>query len=135
MVPVGLCRKAWRKKHRRQLLKKGLLIPNANSVSEISNTHWINIDGREFLLHSSGDERFLMKSMDADEELMKLENKMWEKFYRTGLWRNLSQRINLVFRPTLETITGDFSAFGAFCSNEQVSSLNIIPNWKWFILR
>ncbi|KAI3748322.1 hypothetical protein L6452_11318 [Arctium lappa] len=93
-VPAGLCRKALRKKRRRRLLKKGLLIPNASSVNDISSTHRISIDGREFLLHSAGGERFLMQSMDADEELMELENEMWEKFYGTGFWRSLSQRIN-----------------------------------------
>lgn len=93
-VPAGLCRKALRKKRRRRLLKKGLLIPSASSVNDISSTHRISIDGREFLLHSAGGEGFLMQSMDADEELMELENEMWEKFYGTGFWRSLSQRIN-----------------------------------------
>ena len=35
-----------------------------------------------------------IKKMDVDEEFVELENEMWEKFYGTGFWRSLSQRIN-----------------------------------------
>ncbi|KAI3520425.1 hypothetical protein L2E82_32935 [Cichorium intybus] len=96
-VPAGLCRKALRKKRRRRLLKKGLLIKSTRGVGDISSTHGISIDGTEFSLHpeaAAAAERLVVKSMDADEDLMELENEMWETFYGTGFWRSLSQRID-----------------------------------------
>ncbi|KAL8193288.1 hypothetical protein R6Q57_026869 [Mikania cordata] len=82
-VPAGLYRKAVRKKRHQRLLKKGLKIQN----DDITGTgHRSSIDG--------AGERFVMKSMESDEEFIKLENEMWEKFYGTGFFRSLSQRVN-----------------------------------------
>lgn len=100
-VPAGLCRKALRKKRRRRLLKKGMLIPastrggGGGGVSEMNGGHRISIDGTEFSLHPAvaavAAERFMMNS---DEDFIELEKEMWEKFYGTGFWRSLSQRID-----------------------------------------
>ncbi|KAL7612449.1 uncharacterized protein LOC111899805 [Lactuca sativa] len=87
-VPAGLCRKALRKKRRRRLKKKGVLIQTSHGVDGIS------IDGTEFSLHTAAADRLVVKSMDSDEDLIELENEMWETFYGTGFWRSLSQRID-----------------------------------------
>ncbi|KAD7479760.1 hypothetical protein E3N88_02896 [Mikania micrantha] len=64
-VPAGLYRKAVRKKRHRRLLKKGLKIQN----DDITGTgHRSSIDG--------AGERFVMKSMESDEEFIKLENEI-----------------------------------------------------------
>ncbi|KAI3799439.1 hypothetical protein L1987_34737 [Smallanthus sonchifolius] len=86
-VPAGLYRKALKKKRRRRLLKKGLVIQNGRGRGDINSTaHRISIDGAS--------ERFVTKSIDADDEFFELENEMWEKFYGTGFFRSLSQRVN-----------------------------------------
>ncbi|KAI3705411.1 hypothetical protein L1987_75648 [Smallanthus sonchifolius] len=92
-VPAGLCRKALRKKRRRRLLKKGLLTQNAGDVGDVNRSACrISIDRSEFSIHPA--ERFTVKSLAADEEFVELENEMWEKFYGTGFWRSLSQRVD-----------------------------------------
>ncbi|GKC96702.1 hypothetical protein Tco_1162144 [Tanacetum coccineum] len=79
-VPAGLCRKALRRKRRRRMMKKGLVIGVSSASSDC------DADVTE--------ERFVVNKMDVDEEFVELENEMWEKFYGTGFWRSLSQRIN-----------------------------------------
>lgn len=84
-VPAGLCRKALRRKRRRRMMKKGLVIGRGGGeVSSASS----DCDA------DMAEERFVVKKMDVDEEFVELENEMWEKFYGTGFWRSLSQRIN-----------------------------------------
>nr|GEX49923.1 hypothetical protein CTI12_AA409240 [Tanacetum cinerariifolium] len=79
-VPAGLCRKALRRKRRRRMMKQGLVIGVSSASSDC------DADVTE--------ERFVVNKMDVDEEFVELENEMWEKFYGTGFWRSLSQRIN-----------------------------------------
>ncbi|KAK1409868.1 hypothetical protein QVD17_36397 [Tagetes erecta] len=87
-VPAVLYKKALNKKRRRRLLKKGLLIQNNGGVVN-SSGHRISGDG-------DGDsDGFVTKSIDSDEDFVELENEMWDKFYGTGFFRSLSQRINL----------------------------------------
>ncbi|KAJ0550859.1 hypothetical protein HanHA300_Chr07g0250651 [Helianthus annuus] len=87
-VPAGLCRKALKRKRRRRLLKNGLLVQNSGDVSDGNkSSHRISIDAAEFV------ELFKVKPV-VDDEFVELENEMWEKFYGTGFWRSLSQRVN-----------------------------------------
>nr|XP_043634914.1 uncharacterized protein LOC122606010 [Erigeron canadensis] len=88
-VPAGLCRKALRKNKRRMLMKKGLLIHSPRGgVGDVSGGGY-RIDAATTAVVSG--ERFVMNSGD---EFIELENEMWEKFYGTGFWRSLSQRID-----------------------------------------
>lgn len=94
-VPAGLCRRALRKKRRKQLIKKGLLPPIAERCR-------CGCDDTELQIHPAtgfhdcGD---LLKSDEEsssddeeEEEMLKLEKEMWETFYGTGFWRSPSQR-------------------------------------------
>ncbi|CAI0406443.1 unnamed protein product [Linum tenue] len=96
-VPVGLCRKALRRKRRQHLMKKGLLLPRARRCQcGCDNTevqiHPIHGDPQSFDLQMM----MGMHMEDFDdaggEEMMKLEKEMWETFYDTGFWRSPSQR-------------------------------------------
>lgn len=83
-VPAGLYKKALNKKRRRRLLKKGLVIQNGGNVVDIEG---VSVEG--------DGEGFVRKSVDCDGEFVELENEMWDKFYGTGFFRSLSQRVNL----------------------------------------
>ncbi|XP_071708203.1 uncharacterized protein [Rutidosis leptorrhynchoides] len=89
-VPTGLYRKALQKKRRRRMMKKGLLIQSTRGVDDVSggSSRRISIDGTEIALHPATVDRF------SDEEFIELENEMWNKFYGTGFWRSLSQRVD-----------------------------------------
>ncbi|CAL1372267.1 unnamed protein product [Linum trigynum] len=110
-VPVGLCRKALRRKRRQHLMKKGLLLPRARRCQcGCDNTevqiHPIHGDPQSFDLQmmmgmhledfddaDDGDVlRKLRSGGGGGEEMMKLEKEMWETFYDTGFWRSPSQR-------------------------------------------
>ncbi|CAN0847713.1 hypothetical protein LINGRAHAP2_LOCUS5125 [Linum grandiflorum] len=96
-VPVGLCRKALRRKRREHLMKKGLLLPRSRRCQ-------CGCDDTELQIHPiHGDaQSFDMKMMmgmhldfddeEAGEEMVKLEKEMWETFYGTGFWRSPSQK-------------------------------------------
>lgn len=89
-VPAGLYRKALRKKRRRRMMKKGVLTRGVGDVSG-GVGRLVSIEATEYPLHPAAlvaAERF------SDEEFMELENEMWDKFYGTGFWRSLSQRID-----------------------------------------
>lgn len=109
-VPAGLYRKALRKKRRRKLLKKGLLVEVRDTdgdVDESSNDR-SSCDGAELLIYQAigcnaeelligspvAEERFVMKPMEVDNDVIELENEMWDKFYGTGFWRSASQRVD-----------------------------------------
>ncbi|MFS8011935.1 hypothetical protein Hanom_Chr14g01314841 [Helianthus anomalus] len=85
-LPAGLYRKAVKRKRRRRLLKKGLLIHRPNGE--------INAAGHRVAVVDGGGERFVTKSVESDEDFIEFENEMWEKFYGTGFFRSLSQRVN-----------------------------------------
>ncbi|XP_023767970.1 uncharacterized protein LOC111916539 [Lactuca sativa] len=100
-VPAGLFRKALRKKRRRRLLKKGLLVQgvdvdgdrSSSDAGELLIHHSISYNVTELLIDSP-EERFMMKPMVFDSEVIELENEMWDKFYGTGFWRSISQRVD-----------------------------------------
>ncbi|XP_076897425.1 uncharacterized protein LOC143550704 [Bidens hawaiensis] len=83
-VPAGLYRKAVNKKRRRQLIKKGMLIETGQGGVGAANG----------VVHDATAERFMTKSMESDDDFIELENEMWDKFYGTGFFRSLSQRVN-----------------------------------------
>ncbi|CAN1144235.1 hypothetical protein LINPERPRIM_LOCUS26902 [Linum perenne] len=99
-VPVGLCRKALRRKRRQHLMKKGVLIPRRQCQC--------GCDDAEFQIHPihggrshSFDVNMMRDVFDDDEdvegkqgeeEMMRLEKEMWDTFYETGFWRSPSQR-------------------------------------------
>ncbi|KAJ0657366.1 hypothetical protein Hdeb2414_s0023g00634361 [Helianthus debilis subsp. tardiflorus] len=83
-LPAGLYRKAVKRKRRRRLLKKGLLIQRPNGEINAAGHRVAVVDG----------ERFVTKSVESDEDFIEFENEMWEKFYGTGFFRSLSQRVN-----------------------------------------
>ncbi|KAF5770273.1 hypothetical protein HanRHA438_Chr14g0668541 [Helianthus annuus] len=85
-LPAGLYRKAVKRKRRRRLLKKGLLIQRPNGEIIAAGHRVTVVDG--------GGERFVTKSVESDEDFIEFENEMWEKFYGTGFFRSLSQRVN-----------------------------------------
>ncbi|KAD5961583.1 hypothetical protein R6Q59_014753 [Mikania micrantha] len=92
-VPAGLFRKVLKKKRKRRLLKKGLLIQSAGDGGDANRIgHRISFDRTEFSIWPT--EWLTVKSMAGDEEFIELENEMWEKFYGTGFWRSLSQRVD-----------------------------------------
>ncbi|KAK1421094.1 hypothetical protein QVD17_23190 [Tagetes erecta] len=92
-VPAGLCRKALKKNRRRRLLKKRLLVQSAGDGDDVNGIgQRISIEGTEFSLRPA--EWFTVKSIAGDDEFIELENEMWEKFYGTGFWRSLSQRVD-----------------------------------------
>ncbi|KAI3738473.1 hypothetical protein L2E82_28505 [Cichorium intybus] len=106
-VPAGLFRKALRKKRRRRLLKKGLLVHGGDTDGDLSSHDRSSYDGGEFLIHQairydvvtellidSPAERFMMQPMQFDSDVIELENEMWDKFYGTGFWRSISQRVD-----------------------------------------
>ncbi|KDP36075.1 hypothetical protein JCGZ_08719 [Jatropha curcas] len=94
-VPAGLCRRALRKKRRKQLIKKGLLPARVKRC-------YCGCDDTELQIHPANgfhDSLHILKSDDdesSDEEeeeaMMKLEQEMWETFYGTGFWRSPSQK-------------------------------------------
>lgn len=97
-VPAGLCRKALKKNRRRRLLKKRLLIQsNGDGDGDVNGSgRRISFDGKELELEFSlrSADWFSMKSISGDDEFVELENEMWKKFYGTGFWRSLSQRVD-----------------------------------------
>lgn len=106
-VPAGLFRKAMRKRRRRRLLKKGLLFQGGDVADgDLSSHDRSSYDGGELLIHhairydvaelliDSPAERFMMKPMEFDSDVIELENEMWDKFYGTGFWRSISQRVD-----------------------------------------
>ncbi|KAI4378516.1 hypothetical protein MLD38_015984 [Melastoma candidum] len=86
-VPVNLCRKAWRRRRRQQLIKKGLLCPKGRKLS-------CGCQDRETKLVSEAamDEMAVFVAWKKDEVVDRLEEEMWERFYNTGFWRSPSQR-------------------------------------------
>lgn len=107
-VPAGLYRKALRKKRRRKLLKKGLLVDDTDVDVDVSSNDRSSCDGAELLVYqaineaelligsptAAAAERFVMKPMEVDNDVIELENEMWGKFYGTGFWRSVSQRVD-----------------------------------------
>ncbi|KAI4364033.1 hypothetical protein MLD38_020177 [Melastoma candidum] len=85
-VPANLCRKAWRRRRRQQLIKKGLLSAKGRKLScgcQDGETKPVSVDM---------DEMAVIVAWKKDEEVDRLEEEMWERFYSTGFWRSPSQR-------------------------------------------
>ncbi|KAK1411869.1 hypothetical protein QVD17_32683 [Tagetes erecta] len=78
-VPAGLLKKVLRKKRRRRVLKRGLLVEDGDFSSHDRS------DGSEVLISSPE-----METVDVVE----FEEEMWRKFYGTGFWRSVSQRVD-----------------------------------------
>ncbi|KAL5708976.1 hypothetical protein ACHQM5_019716 [Ranunculus cassubicifolius] len=88
-LPAGLCRKALKKKRRKQLMNAGGgLFPRRKTCP-------CGCDDTELQIHPvsvdlvNGDNK--VEKLNEDE-VMELEKEMWEKFYGTGFWRSPSQR-------------------------------------------
>ncbi|CAN1133864.1 hypothetical protein LINPERPRIM_LOCUS16441 [Linum perenne] len=117
-VPVGLCRKALRRKRREHLMKKGLLLPRSRRCqcgcddTELQ-IHPIHGDAQSFDMkmmmgmHLHLDDEDVAEDVDSvaaavrkirggggggGEEMVELEKEMWETFYGTGFWRSPSQK-------------------------------------------
>ncbi|KAJ4840083.1 hypothetical protein Tsubulata_009895 [Turnera subulata] len=98
-VPAGLCRRALRRKRRKQLIKKGLLQPTPRCRCGCDDTgiqihpigHFDRSDGEEEDTDEEEEEDHPDK-VKAREEMLRLEQEMWETFYGTGFWRSPSQR-------------------------------------------
>ncbi|EPS69946.1 hypothetical protein M569_04817, partial [Genlisea aurea] len=82
-LPAGLCRKAIRRNRR---LKKAKKVGGAS--------RWGSDDEEfefEFRIRSLSDHHQAIvnavESLSHDEEVIKLENEMWEKFNAAGFWR------------------------------------------------
>ncbi|PNT32641.1 hypothetical protein POPTR_006G200100v4 [Populus trichocarpa] len=90
-VPVGICRRALRRKRRKKLIKKGLLPPRTRSCS-------CDYDGTELQIHPMACVEDSLREFDEEaalkeeEAMVKLEKEMWETFCGTGFWRSSSQR-------------------------------------------
>lgn len=90
-VPVGICRRALRRKRRKKLIKKGLLPPRTSSCSS-------DYDGTELQIHPMACVEDSLREFDGEravkkeEAMVRLEKEMWETFYGTGFWRSPSQR-------------------------------------------
>ncbi|KAG6770298.1 hypothetical protein POTOM_025976 [Populus tomentosa] len=93
-VPVGICRRALRRKRRKKLIKKGLLPPRTSSCSS-------DYDGTELQIHPMACVEDSLREVDKEaalkeeEAMVKLEKEMWETFCGTGFWRSSSQRITI----------------------------------------
>lgn len=72
-VPSGLLKKVLRKKRRRKVVDNGDYSSHDRS------------DGSEMLISSPE-----METVDLSE----FEEEMWRKFYGTGFWRSVSQRVD-----------------------------------------
>ncbi|KAF5823478.1 hypothetical protein HanRHA438_Chr01g0039721 [Helianthus annuus] len=93
-VPAGLFRKAMRRKRRRRVLKKGLVIDDG----DLSGYDRSSCDGAELLIRYDAAEMLIgspvMKPVVVDSDVIELENEMWGRFYGTGFWRSVSQRVD-----------------------------------------
>ncbi|KAJ0027761.1 hypothetical protein Pint_36218 [Pistacia integerrima] len=78
-VPAGLCKKRLKRSRKNGLLKKDFcrLVKKTNVNAAV---------------HPVQNFSEVIKSEEAEKELMKLEKEMWERFYSTGFWRSTSQR-------------------------------------------
>ncbi|KAF9680776.1 hypothetical protein SADUNF_Sadunf06G0156700 [Salix dunnii] len=90
-VPVGIFRRAFRRKRRKKLIKKGLLPPQTKSCSCVYDDTELQIHPMACVEDSSRefDEEAGLKE---EETMVKLEKEMWETFYGAGFWRSPSQR-------------------------------------------
>ncbi|KAF8398008.1 hypothetical protein HHK36_016934 [Tetracentron sinense] len=79
-LPAGLCRKALKKKRRKQAKKRGLLPPKRRCTCGCDETeiqiHPVSVD----------------ESDTSEKEVQEMEKEMWERFCSTGFWRSPSQR-------------------------------------------
>ncbi|XP_076959810.1 uncharacterized protein LOC143635997 [Bidens hawaiensis] len=90
-VPAGLLKKALRKKRRRKMLKNGLLIDGGADVDgDLSGS----CDVSELLIRYDAAEMVIGAPVSVDREVVELENEMWDRFYSTGFWRSVSQRVD-----------------------------------------
>ncbi|KAJ0087941.1 hypothetical protein Patl1_32776 [Pistacia atlantica] len=85
-VPAGLCKKALKEKQKKRLIKKGLLPPRKKNKCKCGS------EDIELQVHPVQNFSEVIKSEEAEKEVMKLEKEMWERFYSTGFWRSTSQR-------------------------------------------
>lgn len=90
-VPVGIIRRALRRKRRKKLIKKGLLPPQTKSCGCVYDDTELQIHPMASVEDSSTefDEE---EGLKEEEAMVKLEKEMWETFYGTGFWRSPSQR-------------------------------------------
>ncbi|KAJ8559694.1 hypothetical protein K7X08_003752 [Anisodus acutangulus] len=80
-VPMGLCRKMWRRKKKERLLKKKKKDEDLwKSMKNNNKNGFIGEYGND-----DGDD-------DGVREVVEFETEMWDRFYRAGFWRTPSQR-------------------------------------------
>lgn len=84
-VPVGLCKKMWRKRGKRRHLAKKNKAAAATATAG-AGIEWPH-NGREM-----EDREDSLPSSFLSSEDMELEKEMWERFYGAGFWRTPSQR-------------------------------------------
>lgn len=82
-VPVGLCKKVWRKRGKRRHIAK----KNKAATAAGAGIEWPNHDGEKEDHRGES-----LPSSYLSSEDMELEKEMWEGFYGTGFWRTASQR-------------------------------------------
>ncbi|CAI9779815.1 unnamed protein product [Fraxinus pennsylvanica] len=80
-IPAGLCRKAFRRKHRRRMIENGLLPPRKRGC-----------DDKELQILTMSGPMATVNSLESDNDVAELEKEMWEKFYGAGFWRSPSHR-------------------------------------------
>lgn len=89
-VPVGLFRKAVRRR-RRRLLKESA---KKNDVGLLQPQRPSSVVGNDLMVDPMPLEEHLGKDRAGDEKLeaVELEKEMWARFAETGFWRSESQR-------------------------------------------
>ncbi|KAL1204702.1 hypothetical protein V5N11_017318 [Cardamine amara subsp. amara] len=113
-VPRGICRRALRNRHRKRLVKNGILPPlpaggknermqrifqnsefaihplDSNDVSDDDDDSFLDLKyiGKSTAAELTTDE----ETDEEDEAVLALEKEMWNRFYGAGFWRSPSQR-------------------------------------------
>ncbi|XAR64810.1 hypothetical protein NMG60_11008657 [Bertholletia excelsa] len=88
-LPAGICRKALLQHRRRRLMKKGLL-PQQSGGFDLSD---VQVDSTTVEMWPASD-KFTVETLGSDEDVVRLEKEMWDRFYGSGFWRSPSQRMD-----------------------------------------
>ncbi|XP_021834988.1 uncharacterized protein [Spinacia oleracea] len=96
-VPRRLCRKAFKRYRKKELIKKGLLplYSNTPTLTTLNRQNEINLDPLNCertieIIHNGEKVTFVIGGSKVDDDLKELEKKMITKF--RGFWRSHSQQ-------------------------------------------
>lgn len=102
-VPAGLCRKALRKRRRRQAGKSagpdGIGLQTCHCCCEKVHVE----------IHPITNHVAMINALESDDnEVIELEKEMWDKFYSAGFWRSQSMRSEITDVSELTAVSSDF---------------------------